>query len=221
MWDAPCYRAVSIVTNLLTIVTHDMIAILQSNVKSFARNHKFPLVPHKGFSSIVIFLQQTSEIIAFFLLFFKVFNKYRFNIVNSLFIKRTAIFCGFFDFLSKKEKEKFDELAKQLVDLKIMTNLDCDVLARYIKAESEYIKVTKQLQKIKFTPDKKSMIPADVQLSEQYTQYNYLSKIQNRLMKACNENAKELGLTISSRCKLVIPKEKEEKPANKFMKHAQ
>lgn len=77
------------------------------------------------------------------------------------------------------------------------------------------------LQKIKFTPDKKSMIPADVQLSEQYTQYNYLSKIQNRLMKACNENAKELGLTISSRCKLVIPKEKEEKPANKFMKHAQ
>jgi len=40
-------------------------------------------------------------------------------------------------------------------------------------------------------------------------------------MKACNENAKELGLTISSRCKLVIPKEKEEKPANKFMKHAQ
>ena len=80
-----------------------MIAILQSNVKSFARNHEFPLVPHKGFSSIVIFLQQTSEIIAFFLLFFKVFNKCRFNIVNSLFIKRTAIFCGFFDFLSKKE----------------------------------------------------------------------------------------------------------------------
>ena len=36
------------------------------------------------------------------------------------------------DFLLKKEKEKFDELAKQLVDLKIMTNLDCDVLARYI-----------------------------------------------------------------------------------------
>ena len=117
------------------------------------------------------------------------------------------------DFLLKKEKEKFDELAKQLVDLKIMTNLDCDVLARYIKAESEYIKVTKQLQK--------SMVPADVQISEQYAQYNYLSKIQNRLMKACNENAKELGLTISSRCKLVIPKEKEEKPANKFMKHAQ
>lgn len=122
-------------------------------------------------------------------------------------------------FLTKKEREKFDELAKQLVDLKIMTNLDCDVLARYIKAESEYIKVTKQLQKIRFIPDKKSMVPAEVQIEEQYARYNYLSKIQNRLMKACNENAKELGLTISSRCKLVIPKEKDEKPENKFMKH--
>jgi P27 family predicted phage terminase small subunit len=124
------------------------------------------------------------------------------------------------DFLLKKEREKFDELAQQLVDLKIMTNLDCDILARYIKAESEYIKVTKQLQKIKFIPDKKSMVPAEQQIAEQYAQYDYLSKIQNRLMKACNENAKEIGLTISSRCKLVIPKEKEEKPENKFMKHA-
>lgn len=123
-------------------------------------------------------------------------------------------------FLSKKEREKFEEIAKQLIDLKIMTNLDCDVLARYIRAETEYIKLSRQLQKIKFVPDKNSMIPEDAQLKEQYAEYNYLSKIQNRAMKACNENARELGLTISSRCRLVIPKEKEEKPENKFMKHA-
>ena len=94
-------------------------------------------------------------------------------------------------FLSKKEPE-------QLIELKIMSNLDCDILARYIKAETEYIKVTKQLQKIKFVPDKKSMVTEEAQLAEQYAQYNYLSKIQNRFMKACNENARELGLTISS-----------------------
>lgn len=123
-------------------------------------------------------------------------------------------------FLTKKEREKFEKLAKQLIELKIMSNLDCDVLARYIRAETEYIKVTKQLQKIKFLPDRKSMVTEEEQLAGQYAQYNYLSKIQNRLMKACNENARELGLTISSRCKLVIPKEKEDKPKNKFMKHA-
>lgn len=125
------------------------------------------------------------------------------------------------DFLLKKEKEKFEELAKQLVALKIMSNLDCDALARYVKAESEYIKVTKQLQKIKFTVDKKSTLSEDEQLAEQYAKYNFLLKMQSRLAKMCNEIARELGLTISSRCKLVIPKEKEEKPQNKFMKHAQ
>ena len=123
-------------------------------------------------------------------------------------------------FLSKKEREKFEEIAKQLTDLKIMSNLDCDVLGRYIKAETEYIKVTKQVQKIKFVPDKNSDVPEQAQINEQYARYNALSKIQNRLMKACNENARELGLTISSRCRLVIPKEKDEKPENKFMKHA-
>ena len=94
-----------------------------------------------------------------------------------------------------------------------------EILDRGSRAETECIKVTKQLQKIKFLPDKKSMVTEDAQLAEQYAQYNYLSKIQNRLMKACNENARELGLTISSRCKLVIPKEKDDKPENKFMKH--
>ena len=123
-------------------------------------------------------------------------------------------------FLSKKEREKFTELAEQLVALKIMSNMDCDVLARYVEAETEYIKVTKQLQKIKFLPDKKSAVEESTQLAEQYERYNYLSRIQTRLMKACNENARELGLTISSRCRLVIPKEKDEKPLNKFLKHA-
>lgn len=123
-------------------------------------------------------------------------------------------------FLSKKEKEKFEELAEQLTKIKIMTNLDCDVLARYVKAEEEYIKITEQLQKIKFTIDEKSTVSEEEQLAEQYAKYNFLSKIQIRTMKACNENARELGLTIASRCRLVIPKGEEEKPVNKFMKHA-
>lgn len=123
-------------------------------------------------------------------------------------------------FLTKNEQKKFDELANQLIELKIMTNLDCDVLARYIRAETEYIKISKQLNKIKFSLDKKSRLTADMQLSVQYGLYSDLSKIQIRTMKACNECAKELGLTISSRCKLVIPKAEKEKPTNKYMKHA-
>lgn len=118
-----------------------------------------------------------------------------------------------------KEKDRFNEIAGQLSDIGIMTNLDCDVLARYVKAEAEYEKVTKKLSRIKFTPDRKNHASAEDQFAEQVAQYNYIQKIQSRLERQCNAGVRELGLTISSRCRLVIPKE-EEKPVNKFMRHA-
>ena len=123
-------------------------------------------------------------------------------------------------YLTKKEKEKFTEIAEQLVDIGIMTNLDCDVLARYIRATTEYEKITRQLSKIKFMPDKKSTVSAEEQIAEQTAQYNYLQKIQVRAARQCNECARELGLTISSRCRLVMPKTEEKPPENKFLKHA-
>jgi P27 family predicted phage terminase small subunit len=43
------------------------------------------------------------------------------------------------------------------------------------------------------------------------------SKIQERYFKQCRSSANDLGLSISSRCKLVVPETKEEKPKeNKF-----
>ena len=123
-------------------------------------------------------------------------------------------------YLYKKEKERFEEIAEQLLDIGIMTNLDCDVLARYVRSQTEYEKITKQLSKIKFTPDKKSRVSAEAQMEEQIAQYSYLQKMQIKAEKQCNADARELGLTIASRCRLVIPKKEETKPANKFLKHA-
>ena len=121
-------------------------------------------------------------------------------------------------YLTKKEKEKFNEIAQQLIEIGIMTNLDCDVLAR---ADSEYLKLTKQLNKIKFAPDKKSPVAEEAQIAEQLGEYGYLQKLQLKAAKQCNECARELGLTISSRCKLAMPKTEEKPPENKFLKHAQ
>lgn len=123
-------------------------------------------------------------------------------------------------YLTKKEKEKFNEIAQQLIEIGIMTNLDCDVLARYVRADSEYLKLTKQLSKIKFTPDKKSEVSAEIQITEQIGEYGYLQKLQLRAAKQCSDCARELGLTISSRCKLTMPKKDDEKPENKFLAHA-
>lgn len=124
-------------------------------------------------------------------------------------------------YLTKSEKEKFNEIAQQLIDIGIMTNLDCDILTRYVRADSEYLKLTRQLGKIKFAPDRKSEAPEEIQLKEQLGKYAYLQKLQLKAEKQCNECARELGLTISSRCKLAMPKVEEKPPENKFMKHAQ
>ena len=107
-----------------------------------------------------------------------------------------------------------------MLDIGIMSNLDCDILARYVRSQTEYEKITRQLSKIKFTPDKKSRVSAEEQIAEQTGHYNYLQKIQVRLEKQCNADARELGLTISSRCRLVMPKKEETPPENKFLKHA-
>lgn len=121
-------------------------------------------------------------------------------------------------FLTKKEVEKFDEIANILKEIGIMTDLDCDVLGMYVQSYTQYEKITKQINKIKFRADKKIDLEEEVQIAQQLGDFGYLSKLQIRYMKACMDCAKELGLTISSRCKLVMPQTSEEKPVNKFLK---
>ncbi len=108
------------------------------------------------------------------------------------------------EYLTVKQKREFDKIAKQLVDIKIMANLDCDALARFIIAKDQYVKFTKIVRKI---PDDWKLI-------------NSLDKatlIQDRAFKQCRAAASDLGLTITSRCKLIIPK-KEEKQESKWDK---
>ena len=81
-------------------------------------------------------------------------------------------------FLTKKEQKKFDEIAEILININIMSNLDCDILARYIQMQSEYEKITKQINKIKFRADKKLDIASDLQIAQQTGEFFMLSKLQ-------------------------------------------
>lgn len=103
------------------------------------------------------------------------------------------------DYLPKKLKPIFEEIANELIEIGIMTNLDNDALARYIVSEVNYQKVSKKM--LSTNLGEKSI-----------DQFDKLSKMQERLFKQARAAATDLGLTISSRCKLVVPK-KEEKPA--------
>lgn len=105
-------------------------------------------------------------------------------------------------YLPENLKKEFDRIAEQLINLDIMSNLDVEALARFIIAEYQYQKVVKKA--IKMSPDNDK----------------YFEKLlmQEKLFKMARQAAGDLGLTISSRCKLVVPKKSEDKPKNKFQK---
>ena len=102
--------------------------------------------------------------------------------------------------LTKKQKDRFQEIAAELCDIGIMSNLDVDALARFIIHQSEYEKITRSLRRTKL---------------EEIEKYETLLKLQEKHFKMCRQSSMDLGLTISSRCKLVIPTKEEEKPKTK------
>ena len=51
-------------------------------------------------------------------------------------------------YLSVKQKEKFIEIATKLLKINIYTELDIDVLARYILAQDLYLLYTSKIKKI-------------------------------------------------------------------------
>jgi P27 family predicted phage terminase small subunit len=100
-------------------------------------------------------------------------------------------------------KITFDEISGQLLDVGIMTNLDCESLARFLVAENEYQRVSIRLMKMKSFGER----------------YMDLLKIQEKLFKQARASASDLGLSISSRCKLVIPTKKDDdQPSSKWSK---
>lgn len=94
-------------------------------------------------------------------------------------------------YLTKNQKAKFEFYAKQLLNLNIMSNLDSEALAKYITTNDMYEMVTKKLR----TSEVKNNI----------TLFEYYSKAQERYLKLSRSMANDLGLSISSRCKLVVP----------------
>lgn len=107
------------------------------------------------------------------------------------------------EYLTKKQTTEFYKIAEQLKKLKIMGETDVDALARYIISKDLYIKVSKQIAKTAVVNDPVTL--------DQYL------KNQDRLFKQCRSSANDLGLSISSRCKLVVPETSKETPTeNKF-----
>lgn len=117
-------------------------------------------------------------------------------------------------YLNRSQKTKFKKIASELIELDIMSNLDCDALARYLIALDIYISLSRKLQE----NDLEGIdIKDEKKLAEAVEKLDEVSKIQDRYFKQCRMAASDLGLTTTSRCRLVVPKAPEPKK-NKFDK---
>lgn len=87
--------------------------------------------------------------------------------------------------------DEFYDYAYKLLEIGVMTELDEDSLARYLISKQHYLKysnlVTKAIQR------------GEVENSAK------LITAQDKLYKQVRVAAADLGLTITSRCKLVVP----------------
>lgn len=107
------------------------------------------------------------------------------------------------NYLSSKLKKEFEDLSLKLLEIDIMTELDEDTLARYLLAKEKYLKYTKLLNK--------AIRESDIVAMER------LTSMQDKAFKQCRACANDLGLTIASRCKLIVPQSPDPPKKNKFL----
>jgi P27 family predicted phage terminase small subunit len=108
-------------------------------------------------------------------------------------------------YLTKKQKEEFEEIAQQLKALNVLNETDVDAVARYVLSRELYVNLTKQLTR-------KEVIN-DPDVLDKYI------RNQDKAFKQCRAAASDLGLTITSRAKLVVPESAKPAPKeNKFAK---
>ena len=135
-------------------------------------------------------------------------------------------------YLTAEQKKRFRKLAKELMEIKLIANIDCDALARLLIAQDQFLEITEEIRQTPLmmevpvyqqrkNPNTGKMESVEVGKREVVNpERERLMIIQDRCMKQCRQGASDFGMTVSSRCRLVVPKAKEDKPENKFAKYA-
>ena len=109
------------------------------------------------------------------------------------------------DGLPKELRKDFRRIARQLIELKIYSELDGDTLGRYLVAHRNYVAASEPLTS--------ALEELDAKAAESW------ATIQDKFFKQAQAAARELGLTVSARCRLVLPAAQGgEEPENPFLR---
>lgn len=100
--------------------------------------------------------------------------------------------------------DEFNDIANKLLHIGIMTELDEDVLAMHLLSKQSYLQYTSMLSK--------------AVRNNKISEMEKLMSLQDKAFKQAMTTANALGLTITGRCKLVMPQVEQPIKENKFSK---
>lgn len=101
--------------------------------------------------------------------------------------------------LPEQLKKEFRALGKRLIAVGIYTDLDADTLGRYLVAQHQWLIATQQAEAALAAQ------PPDLEQADAW------GRVQERYFKQARNCANDMGLTVTSRCRLVVPESAKQK----------
>lgn len=99
--------------------------------------------------------------------------------------------------LPEQLKKEFRALGRRLIAAGIYTGLDADTLGRYLVAQHQWIIATGEAEQALAQRDQE--------------QADAWGRVQDRYFKQARNCANDMGLTVTSRCRLVVPENVKQK----------
>ena len=93
--------------------------------------------------------------------------------------------------LPENLKKDFRAIGKKLIAIGLYSDLDADTLGRYLVARHQWLIATAETEK--------ALVQRDQETADAW------GRIQERYFKQARNTAADMGLTITSRCRLVVP----------------
>lgn len=101
--------------------------------------------------------------------------------------------------LPESLKKDFRGLGRKLIAAGIYTDLDADTLGRYLVAQHQWLVATGEAEKALTHVGPTGHPVPDLEQAEAW------GRVQERYFKQARNCANDLGLTVTSRCRLVVP----------------